>query len=846
LKRISRRQARRWFLGGCAALAVGGLGVLGPLAAGVAAGTSGDFRPVSLPPNVGYLNGVSCVPQGDCFVAGQTAGTNQRGLILHFVDGVWYSTVIPSASYLNGISCVDATHCVAVGVTSDAARAGAGVVVDTIDGSSWRLPPQPSPAITALTPAIELDWVSCVGTFCMADGTLVPKGGGATTSQVWVTSGGGWTVAAVPIEPGGSYLVGLDCTRPGDCWVVGGGAWHTSNGGSTWSLHNPPQGSGFGTFYSLLYTAQFTDPMHGIIAGGDQCGGDTDHCGGVIFRTGDGGASWTRTSSEATPFIEAMSCDAPGLVPCVATSATFTPIQPGGATANVVDGSVVLTSSTGSNWQTTQRIKPDNFDAVTCPTVKECIAVGGDQARNVGLVFTDHPLPVPPATLSIVATAISPPTQAFRGVGRTVVNASITLAAMLALTFPSQLFNRTFEENYDEIVAIAGRRFGWLTRARARIAVNPSHRRDLGVFLGVVAVGSGIGSLRDPQFGPNTRSALLFVATALAVLITTATAYVVTRGYRARVRANVDAHLHALPAGLAIAALCVVVSRVTNFEPGYLYGVICGAAFAGTLTRRQNGQLTSLTSLAALTVAVGAWFAWIPINHAASQHGAFFGVVLLDDLLSSLFVGGITGTVIVLLPLRFMPGEALFSWHRGMWAATFGVATFGLVEILLRPASGTTRAGSVAWVTATVLFAIFGLGSLAFREYFARHLPGDQDRVALAAKIISHLRDSDGRTETDLAELINIERWHVHATIDRLERANWIRREKAFQVTDAEVALHLSTPARTLHESGRVGWFTRRRLVLALTRADRNALAHILRPFDVQAAPRSDNPNPRE
>ena len=823
---------------------MGGSGVLGPLAGEATAATSSEFGPVSLPPNVGYLNAVSCVPQGDCFVAGQTTGTNQRGLVLHFVDGVWHSTVIPSASYLNGISCVDTTHCAAVGVTSDAVRAGAGVVVTTTDGSTWQLPPQPSPAITPSTPAIGLDWVSCVGTFCMADGTRIPNGGGATTSQVWVTSGAGWTPAAAPTEPGGSYLVGLDCTNPGDCWVVGGGAWHTSNGGSTWSPHNPPQGSDFATSYSLLYTAQFTDPMHGIIAGGDQCGGDTDHCGGVIFRTGDGGASWARTSSDATPFVEAMSCHAPGLVRCVATSETFTPIQPGVATANVVDGSVVLTSTTGATWQTTQHIKHDNLDAVTCPAAGECVAVGGDQARNVGRVFTDHPLPVPPATLSTVATAISPPTQAFRGVGRTVVNASITLAAMLALTFPSQLFNRTFEENYDEIVAIAGRRFGWLTRARARTAANPSHRRDLVVFFAVVAVGSGIGSLRDPQFGPNTRSALLFLATALAVLITTGTTYAVTRPYRARVRASVDARLHALPAGLVIAALCVVVSRVAKFEPGYLYGVICGAAFAGTLKRRQNGQLTSLTSLAALAVAVGAWFAWIPINHAATQHGAFFGLVLLDDLLSSLFVGGITGTVIILLPLRFMPGEALFSWHRGMWAATFGVATFGLVEILLRPATGTTRAGSVAWVTAAVLFAIFGVGSLAFREYFARHLPADQDRVALAAKIITQLRDSDGRSEAGLAALINVELRHVHATIDRLERANWIRRDKAFQVTDSEVPLHLSTPARALHESGRVGWFSRRRLVLGLTRADRDVLAHLFAAQRESRAAKRDNSTP--
>jgi hypothetical protein len=50
-----------------------------------------------------------------------------------------------------------------------------------------------------------------------------------------------------------------------------------------------------------------------------------------------------------------------------------------------------------------------------------------------------------------------------------------------------------------------------------------------------------------------------------------------------------------------------------------------------------------------------------------------------------------------------------------------------------------------------------------------------------------------------------------------------VRREP-FAAIDAELLFHLSTPARTLRESGS-GWFTRRRLVLGLTRADRNGIA---------------------
>ena len=120
-------------------------------------------------------------------------------------------------------------------------------------------------------------------------------------------------------------------------------------------------------FYSLLDALTFTDPLHGIVAGGDQCGGDTTHCSGSVFKTADGGVTWTRTSNDDTPFIDALTCRA-GLNACIAVSSTFTAIAPGGATANVTDGSVVLASTTGSAWAVTQRLKPDILTAVACPT----------------------------------------------------------------------------------------------------------------------------------------------------------------------------------------------------------------------------------------------------------------------------------------------------------------------------------------------------------------------------------------------------------------------------------------------------------------------------------------------
>jgi hypothetical protein len=52
---------------------------------------------------------------------------------------------------------------------------------------------------------------------------------------------------------------------------------------------------------------------------------------------------------------------------------------------------------------------------------------------------------------------------------------------------------------------------------------------------------------------------------------------------------------------------------------------------------------------------------WFAANDFAdaygySQSGASFVLVILDDFLAAVFVGGLVGTMIGLLPLRFLPG----------------------------------------------------------------------------------------------------------------------------------------------------------------------------------------------
>jgi hypothetical protein len=335
-----------------------------------------------------------------------------------------------------------------------------------------------------------------------------------------------------------------------------------------------------------------------------------------------------------------------------------------------------------------------------------------------------------------IARALPTPAQAFSSPVAIVVSAGVTIAFLLFITFPANLFNQTFEENYDTIVGawrswlarvLPGNRPRAEQRAAAESANEPGDNqrsdnqrsaRERQRFFAVLLGGAVLGALLNPRFGANAASAEGFVATVLTILTGTAVGALVTAAYRGARRYDVAYHLEALPAGLVIAVICVLISRLSDFQPGYLYGIVCGVAFAGSLTKKESAHIVALGHLASITVAVIAWLVWIPVNHTAIQHPNFV-LAIIDDFLGSVFVGGLVGSVISLIPVRFMPGHALASWHRGAWAATFGVATFGLIAVIVRPSSHN-HAGGAPIVTTVVLLVAFGGGSLAFREYFAR------------------------------------------------------------------------------------------------------------------------------
>ena len=337
-----------------------------------------------------------------------------------------------------------------------------------------------------------------------------------------------------------------------------------------------------------------------------------------------------------------------------------------------------------------------------------------------------------------------------------IVAQSIAIAAgvVIFVPFPGILFNRTLEENYAEIV-------GRLRRARRRlrallillllwaprrlrprsaskvsppdfesrsgnIRTNPEPgrrtegrfwRTPLGIALFLLLSALLYGFL-DPTFGLDRQSMATFAGLVAGLVLTLVVFCVpIALAYR---RSAIPFSVSALPGTLAVGLACVLITRLTDFQPGYLYGLVITFVVVHKLSDAADGKAKATAITGSLVVAVAAWFSllWVaPLNPSQGAPGPT--LVALQTALGMALVAGVELSVFGMLPLRFLPGEKIYHWNRRVWAILLGIAVFGFVHILVNPRHGyladTTR---TPMLTIVVLLLCFGLGSVAFWAYF--------------------------------------------------------------------------------------------------------------------------------
>jgi hypothetical protein len=401
--------------------------------------------------------------------------------------------------------------------------------------------------------------------------------------------------------------------------------------------------------------------------------------------------------------------------------------------AVLINGKQIFTAKNSKGKGTTRIIWmtfQTSFVATKSQTTVEFLNL--DPANDTCNVIDNISIPVSSGVVaSTIATTIPTPRQALLPLKTLAVNGGIAAAVALLLTFPSQLFNSTLQQNYDDIVGWWRRKLrplrflvGHSTPAEsssvhassASSKQKTSHLESPWVFGLVFFLGALANALNDGHFGLSFSTLVTFVAVALSLGVGLLESFVIGLIYHKKRHGSAPRKLIAIPMGLAIAGALVLFSRLINFEPGYLYGLVCGVVFTRQLPTNEKGHLAALGILTALVVAVVAWTIWIPVNAAAEHANPFVGVVLADDLLGALFVGGLVGSFFGMIPIKGLPGWTIKQWNVWAWVGGFAISILGLFQILLRPS--IAGHGHRPLVVSVILFVAFGVGSIVFHEHF--------------------------------------------------------------------------------------------------------------------------------
>jgi hypothetical protein len=283
------------------------------------------------------------------------------------------------------------------------------------------------------------------------------------------------------------------------------------------------------------------------------------------------------------------------------------------------------------------------------------------------------------------------------------------LAALVVflMPFPAQLFNSTLENHEDEV-----KRWFRLDRlGTVAGGIGAFWASWPGVALFTLLTALLYGFL-DPGFGISLGSVATFLGMLLGIVLVTA-AFAVP-AILAHRRVDDAPTLKVVPISLLIGVACVLLSRLTDFQPGYLYGLLIGLVFARELSEADEGRATAIGAGLMLLVAFGSWLA---LGMLASDDG--FATIVARTSLAALMVAGLEGVVFGLLPMRFLPGEPLYAWNRLLWGALLAIGAFAFFHILINPTSGyLSDTSRTPLFTVVALLVGFSLVSVAFWAWF--------------------------------------------------------------------------------------------------------------------------------
>jgi hypothetical protein len=242
----------------------------------------------------------------------------------------------------------------------------------------------------------------------------------------------------------------------------------------------------------------------------------------------------------------------------------------------------------------------------------------------------------------------------------------VAVVLVLLVAFPTTLLNSAAEQGSDRFSA-------WWRRRRGLGEADPG--RWWWAASGVLAAGV-VASFVDPEFGLNPGSLRTLVSVLVGFLVDVVIGWSVVVWVTRRLNPGAVASFAFKPVSLVLVALAVLFTRITDFEPGIIFGLVAGVSFGALLDRAGEARASLVTLGYGFVVALVAWLGY-------SLLGAPQGTVAVfaSETLSAVAIAGMAALPIALFPLPGMPGKAVFTWNRPVWMGAYlvGLAAFFIV-----------------------------------------------------------------------------------------------------------------------------------------------------------------------
>ena len=252
--------------------------------------------------------------------------------------------------------------------------------------------------------------------------------------------------------------------------------------------------------------------------------------------------------------------------------------------------------------------------------------------------------------------------------GQALVGILLAIILVLLVAFPTTLLNSAAEQGSD--------RFSAWWRGRRGLE-DPGDRPDRRWWLagGAVFVAGVISCFVDPGFGLNPGSARALLSVLASFTIDVLIGWAVTIWAVRRLAPAAVTSYSFKPATLLLVVVAVAFTRITEFEPGIIFGLVAGVGFGALVGQAQEARAALVMLGYGAAAGLMAWFAYGALGDPDGVVGTF-----VSETLAATAIAGMAALPIALFPLPGMPGHAVFAWNRTRWAGCYAL---GLVAFFL-------------------------------------------------------------------------------------------------------------------------------------------------------------------